>query len=177
MTQPSFVPITEADQVRPARQLKTPEAWSTNRPAELKIPRRPSGPGFGNPGPDQGFALSLAHRMVDRLELTTDESTHDAVAACALVAAKRAGAFGRAPSIYDVTFAFTLWGCLGDAPHDLVAERVAAFGSAAHDYFVQRQVVDRVPEATLRLTPEQVRASLADWRSLLDPAPVATAPG
>ncbi len=177
MTQPSFVPITEADQVRPARQLKTPEAWSPDRPSELTLPRRVAGSGFGNPGPDQGFALRLAHRMESRLELTPGESVEDAAVACALVGAKRAGAYGRAPSVYDVTFAFTLWGCLGGAPSELVAERVGAFKSAAHDYFVQRQVVDRVPETTLRLTPEQVAERLTDWSTLLLPAPLAATPG
>ena len=42
MTQPTFVPITEADQVRPARHLHVPEAWTTSRPAELRTPTAPA---------------------------------------------------------------------------------------------------------------------------------------
>ena len=35
MTQPSFVPIVEADQVRPALRLSTPGPWTPSRVAEI----------------------------------------------------------------------------------------------------------------------------------------------
>ena len=38
MTQPSFVPIIEADQVRPAYRLRTPLDWRQSRVAELRGP-------------------------------------------------------------------------------------------------------------------------------------------
>ena len=60
MTQPTFVPITEADQVRPARHLHVPEAWTASRPAELRTPTALQGTQRGTPGPDAGFALRLA---------------------------------------------------------------------------------------------------------------------
>lgn len=169
MTQPSFVPIAEADQVRPARRLHVPEAWSPQRPAEIRIPVRPSGPGMGTPGPDQGFALHLARRFADRLHRAEGESAEDAMVGGALLASRRAGLFGRAPSVHDLTVAFSLWSFLGVAPADLVAERRRAFLSASHDYDVQRGLVDRVPEASLRLTPAEVVARVAegDWRTLV----------
>ena len=36
MTQPSFVPIVEADQVRPAYSLQVPNIWTQSRPSELR---------------------------------------------------------------------------------------------------------------------------------------------
>ena len=69
MTQPSFVPVVEADQVRRAYQLQVPSIWTTSRPSELRGTRQPSGTFLGTPGPDQGFALKLARRFEDRLVL------------------------------------------------------------------------------------------------------------
>jgi hypothetical protein len=80
----------------------------------------------------------------------------------------RASLFGRAPVIHDLDLAFTLWGYLGDAPPELVAYRAPLFSGASHHYWDQRHIVDKVPEATLRMTPAQVRPKLSDWRSLLN---------
>ena len=169
MTQPSFVPITEADQVRPARRLKVPGPWSPVRPAELRIPSRPSGPRMGTPGPDQGFALHLAHRFGDRLVLTEGESEDDVLLGAALVASRRAALFGRAPCVHDLTVALSLWGFLASAPSELVDARREAFRGAAHDYVAQRALVDCVPEEALRLSPDTVAAWARDggWRELV----------
>ena len=43
MTQPSYVPIGEADQVRPAYRLRTPADWRQDRVAELLSPVHPHG--------------------------------------------------------------------------------------------------------------------------------------
>src|SRR6185437_2666680 len=99
MTQPSFVPITEADQVRPSLRLEVPGRWTTDRPAELRIPAQPAGPSMGTPGPDQGFALRLARRFEDRLQLVAGEDAHDIVVGVALVGSRRSALFGRAPSV------------------------------------------------------------------------------
>src|ERR1700689_3130259 len=139
MTQPSFVPIAEADQVRPSLQLEVPGPWSTNRPAELAVPRQPEGKGFGKPGPDQGFALRLARRFEDRLRLSASESAEDVIVGVAMLASRRAGLTGRAPCVYDVETALALFGFVSDAPADLVAERANRFRSVAHDYAVQRE--------------------------------------
>jgi hypothetical protein len=167
VTQPSFVPIGEADQVRPAYQLRVPNIWTQSRPSELKSAVRPTGRRLGSPGPDQGFALKLAHRFVDRLTLASGESAEDAVAGCTAVAMRRCATFGRAPAIYDLSFAFTLWGFLGGAPDDLVEFRGPLFRSASHHYLAQRAIADSVAEDTLRLTPEAVAERLGEWRQLL----------
>ncbi len=172
MTQPTFVPITEADQVRPARHLHVPEAWTTNRPAELKTPIAPRGRSVGTPGPDAGFALRLSQRFAHDLKLTEGEHEHDVLLGCALIAARRAALFGRGPSIYDVQVALGLWGFLvSDASEGLVTARRRAFSSVAHDYVAQRRLVDAIPEASLRLTPAETQVRLQVER-----VPVATVP-
>lgn len=153
--------------MRAAERLPAHAGWRQDRPAELTSPGVPTGHRFGTPGPDQGYGLTLAQRFVDRLEPAPGEHAEDAVAGCLGVGLRRAALFGRAPVIHDLDLAFTLFGYLGDAPADLVAFRVALIQGAAHSYWVQRDVADKVREETLRMTPAQVRAKLAEWRSML----------
>jgi hypothetical protein len=173
MTQPTFVPITEADQVRPARHLHVPEAWTTSRPAELRTPIAPKGRSVGTPGPDAGFALRLAGRFAHDLKLRDGENEHDALLGCALIAARRAALYGRGPSIYDVQVALALWGFLrDDVAEELVAVRRQAFSSVSHDYVAQRHLVEAIPEQSLRLTPAQAQGGL----QVRPPSPPATEP-
>ncbi len=169
MTQPSFVPIAEGDQVRGARQLRVPGPWSPDRPAELRTPVRRRGRRMGTPGPDQGFALRLARRFADRVRLSEGESADDVLTGAALLASRRAGLAGRAPSVHDLHVALSLWGFLDDAPAGLVAARRRAFSGAAHDYEVQRELVDAVPEASLRLVPDEIerRVRAGEWPALV----------
>ncbi len=156
MTQPTFVPIAEADQVRPARHLQVPGAWTTSRPAELTVPVRSRGRGTGTPGPDSGFALRLAKRFEHDLKLTEGESEHDVVLGVALIAAKRAALLGRGPCVHDVRVALDLWGLLDVVPAERAATRRAAFSGVGHDYVVQRALVDSIDEDTLRRSPDDV---------------------
>jgi hypothetical protein len=158
MTQPTFVPIAEPDQVRPARHLHVPGSWTQSRPAEVVGPVQRRGPSLGTPGPDSGFALRLAKRFEHELKLGGGESEHDVLLGVALVAAKRAALFGRAPSIYDVQLALNAWGFLDEAPQELVASRHTMFSSICHDYVAQRRLVDSVPDEVLRLSPDEARA-------------------
>jgi hypothetical protein len=160
MTQPTFVPISEADQVRPALHLDVPEAWTTDRPAELRTPIAYQGKSVGTPGTDAGFAQRLARRFADDLKLSEGEEEHDALSGVALIAARRAAGYGRAPSIYDVQLALALWGFLVDAPPELIAARHRAFASVSHDYVTQRALADSIPEASLRLSPAEAQARL-----------------
>jgi hypothetical protein len=158
MTQPTFVPIAEADQVRPARHLHVPGSWTPSRPAELRTPRRQPRAAEGTPGPDSGFALRLAHRFAHDLKLGEGESEHDVVLGVALIAAKRAALYGRAPCVYDVRHALMLWCFLDeDVPAELKQARRAAFSAISHDYVAQRELVDAVPDDVLRLSPDEAR--------------------
>ncbi len=76
---------------------------------------QPTGDQLGTPGPDQGYAFKLARHFADRLHpgrLDNDDVT----SGCVAIASKRAGLFGRAPVVYDLTAAFTMWGFLDPAP-------------------------------------------------------------
>ena len=167
MAQPDFVPLEGADRVRESERMPVAKPWTTDRPGEIKRLRPPQGEGFGVPGPDQGYGLVLARRFVDKLELAENEHADDAVTGCLGVALKRAALFGRAPVIYDFELAYTLWGFLGGAPRELVKYRRGLFEGASHHYSHQREIVDRVPPGTLRMTPAQVRQKLPDWKSLI----------
>ena len=169
MPQPDFVPMTRADEVREAERMPPPDRWVADRPAEAVVgDAPPRAKRFGTPGPDQGFGLKLARLLAPRLQLADHEHLDDAVAGCVGVGLKRAARFGRAPVIYDMELAYTLWGFLDDAPKDLVAFRGTVFPGAHHDYWVRRAIADRVREDTLALTPADVASRLTDWKSLID---------
>lgn len=170
MAQPDYVPLVPADRVRPAERLPPAERWVTDRPGEIPGLRQPDGAGFGNHGPDQGYALKLAKRFTDRLKLAEHEEVADVLAGATAVALKRASLFGRAPVIYDFEHVYTLFGLLGDAPKDLIDFRRELFAESAHHYWTQREIADLVPEATLRMPPAMVRERLKEWRGLLSHA-------
>ncbi len=168
MTQPSFVPITEADQVRPALRLEEPRPWVADRPAELRFPVRPGGRNLGTPGPDQGYALRLARRFADRLRLRQGEAEEDVIVGTALLASRRAALFGRAPAVQDIETALSLFAFLDDDPPEgLLDVRRLAFSSAGRDYSVQRALVDRVPEGVIRLSATDVAGRREDWAALV----------
>ena len=168
MTQPEYVPIAPGDRVRGIERLPVPRSWTPDRPAETAGGFQPTGRRLGAVGPDQGFALKLARQFTDRLQLADGEHAEDAVAGCVGVATKRSAIFGRAPVVYDLDHAFSLWGFLGGAPDELIAFRKPLFAGASHHYWEQRDIVDLVPEATLRLSHTAVHERVPVWRSLFD---------
>jgi hypothetical protein len=167
VTQPDYVPIAAPDRIRPIDRLPVPRSWRSTRPGEVLDPVPPKGRAFGSTGPDLGYGLKLARLLAPKIKVSEGEQVADAVAGCFAVGAKRAAMFGRAPVIFDMELAYTLWGFLGDAPADLVAFRKPLFMGAAHEYQEQRAIVDRVKESTLRMTVDQVKAGRRDWKSLL----------
>ncbi len=168
MTQPSYVPIIEADQVRGAYQLRTPLDWRQDRVAELLGAQHPRGRSIGVPGPNTGYALLVAEELyAEKVELSSGITAEDALTGAAAVGAARASLFGRAPVGKDVEMALVLFGFLGDAPADLVTWRASLFQAASHHYESQRRIVESVPEETLKLPPEAVRSRLGQWRTML----------
>ena len=155
------------DRVRPSSLLPAPGKWYLDRPGEQLDLEPPSGPRFGSTGPDLGYGLKLARLFKERVQLAKGESREDAVAGAFACGSKRAAFFGRAPVIYDMEWAFTLWGFLGGAPDDLIAWRQKLFRGAAEDYWDQREIVDAVKVETLKLTPAQMRERVTDWKELL----------
>jgi hypothetical protein len=171
MAAQEYVPVSPTERVRlPWRSPDhVPANWTLDRPAEVATGPQPAGPRLGSPGPDLGYALVLAERFKVRLHLLDREHPDDVVSGCVAIAMRRASGFGRAPVVHDLTIAFTIWGFLDAAPPaELVSWRRAAFAGAAHNYESRRAIVDRVPGATLAMTPALVEAAYpARWRELV----------
>ncbi len=172
MAAPKFVPIPPDDHPRTYESPDhVPDHWLPRRPAEL-AGRQPVAPQLGYQGPDQGYALVLAERLRDRLQLQPGEDPDDAIIGCLGVALRRASVFGRAPTIHDLTIAFTIWGFLdASPPAELVELRRRLFRGVRmvdHRYREGREIADRVPDATLRKSHQQVAAEYpARWRELV----------
>jgi hypothetical protein len=140
--------------------------WQADRPGDLDA-FSPRGPLFGTPGPDLGYALTLARRFASRLRLAEHEHRADADAVAAEIGMRRAAGMGRAPTAFDVEFGFTILGYLDDAPADLVAWRRPRVRGAAHDYRPRRLLVGAVRPEALELPIETLRSRVAsDWGSL-----------
>jgi len=147
-----------------------PESWKPGRKGEISG-LQPEGSRLGYQGPDQGYVLLLSECMRDKVLVQKGEHVEDALHGCVNIALKRASLFSRAPVIYDLDIALTIWGWLDpQPPADLVARRRELFEGVAHithHYGEGRLIADLVPESTLRLTPDQVRAAMpTSWRIL-----------
>ena len=168
MAQPDFVPLVPSDRIRPSSRLSTPGHWSQERPAELTTLRQPTGPRLGATGPDLGFGMKLAHRVAERAVLAEGEDRADVIAGCFACGTRRSSHFHRAPVIYDMEWAFTLWGFMPGAPADLVSFRRPLFAGVGHDYARGRALVDRVAADVVALTAAQVADRLVTWAKWLD---------
>ncbi len=147
-----------------------PDPWNPDRPGVVEG-LQPTGPRLGAQGPDQGFALTIANRLAPKLHLQGRERLDDAIRGCLGIALRRASLYSRAPVVHDLTIAFTIWGFFDERPPDeLIARRPQLFegvGNVNHHYAEGRAIADLVPEATLRMTPDEVRAAYpARWREL-----------
>jgi hypothetical protein len=172
MAAPEYVPVKPMDDVRTYESPpRRPGSWLATRPGDLRG-ENPHGDRFGNPGPDQGYALVLARRLSERLHLEAGEQEDDVVAGCVGVALKRASLLGRAPVIHDLTAAYTIWGYLdAKAPDELVALRRRAFDEVALPlhYTERHRIVAAVRDDGLRTLHTAIAdAHEADWRALLD---------
>lgn len=172
MGAPPYVPKKPATKVRsyssPPRRAGS---WRADRPGEL-TGRQPEGDRLGVPGPDAGYAISLAERFGDSLQLHAHEATSDVLAGAAAIAMKRAGLFGRGPIGTDVEVGLVVWGYLdANVDDELVSLRREWFEEihTRHFYMERRRVADAVLEELLLRTPDEIKAAYAtDWRTCLD---------
>lgn len=106
----------------PARRQRIP------RPGVITVPsEKPSGPGFGTPGPDTGWAL----RIIGQTGISEDTPALRKLLAALMGA--RAAHFGRAPMHEDLDVALALVG-LGDRrSEDLEARRARWVAVTAHE--------------------------------------------
>lgn len=157
MGAPEFVP-NKAN--RTVRSYSSPPrragSWQADRPGDLNT-RQPTGDRLGSPGPDQGYALTIAETFRDQLHLAPGEHAADAIAGSVAVALKRASLLGRAPVVHDVRIALTLWKYLdASAPADFVARRHAMFEECHNPHFYERLrvIADSVPPELLNQPTE-----------------------
>ena len=167
-----FVPERLEDEPRqepnlpPGVKMPAARSWVADRPGDLPA-GWPTGKLLGSPGPNVGYALTLANRVRDQLALAPHEHADDAIAVVAEIAMRRAALFGRAPVMPDVEFAMQILGYRGDAAPDFVAWRMRAVQGAHHGYYERRSLVDAIPVDVLRLVPTTLPAHLAEARDAL----------
>lgn len=166
-----FVPTPAAQQVRTyASAPWRPGSWMADRPGDLGGPQ-PEGTQLGSPGPDQGYALTLAETLRDELKLQKGEHAADAISGAAAVASKRSGLLGRAPVIHDVRVGLGVWGFLDvAAPKELVTLRSAMFADVHHPHqYLNRRLIADAVNADVLVQPHDVilSESAADWRSAI----------
>jgi hypothetical protein len=149
----------------PGVHLPAAQAWKADRPGDL-VAGQPTGNLLGRPGPNVGYAVTLAGRLRDSVQLAPHEHRADALAIIAELAMKRAASFGRAPTLADVETAALLLGYQGECDDSFAAWRRDLSHGADHDYGVRRAFVDAVPDGVLRLPPK-VPALLDEFRSEL----------
>jgi len=157
-------------------------SWRAERPGD-NASHLPTGGLVGSPGPNVGFALTLARRARDRFRLEPGEHADDATAVVAELAMKRAATFGRAPTTLDVDFATELLGYAGTAPADVRRWRPGLVRGATHEYVARRAIADSVSASVLRLSVTELPEHLANVRAAMeagvaaeihaDPAPTA----
>ena len=147
----------------PGVHIPAPQGWRADRPGDL-VAGQPTGTLLGRPGPNIGYALTLAARLQGSLQLAPHEHAADALAVIAELAMKRAASFGRAPTLPDLEVAAMLLGYLGDVDDAFAEWRSSAVRGADHEYAVRRTLVDAVPDAVLRMPPK-VPALLAECRA------------
>lgn len=166
MGAPDFVPLkVDCRQRSYSSAPRRPGSWLADRPGDLNS-RQPLGDGLGSPGPDQGYALTIAETFRDQLHLTPNEHAVDVIAGCVSVALKRASLFGRAPVVHDVRIAFTVWGYLdSSAPTELVEVRRPMFEECHHPHFYGRlrSIADAVPSDILAQSTDAALAACAGW--------------
>jgi len=119
---------------------------------------------MGRPGPNVGYAYTLAARARPRLRLSAHEHADDVIAVIAEIAGKRAALFGRAPVIGDIEVAVELLGYDGTADDSFVELRTRLTHDAAHDYTRRRELVDAAPESLLRLRGTALAERVTGWR-------------
>ncbi len=167
MAAPEFVPHKPAQRVRTYQSPpRHDDSWTADRPADL-VGGQPRGEHLGSPGPDQGFMLKLARQFEGTLVLESGEHERDALSGCVAIGLRRASLFGRAPVTHDLTLALTIWGYLSEAPRELVDLRKKLFEEVSHEhhYRERRDLVDMIPEGTLRMPHTAV--DVGQWRALI----------
>lgn len=153
MAQQPNIEFDPADRPRAVPRPDHARRWKpSDRPGMITAPSQvPRGEGFGNPGPDTGYALTL----IDRADIP-DRSKGLEKLLAALMGA-RASSFGRAPTHEDLEVALLLCG-IGEAlPEHLTDRRQRWVDATAHEKPPGRTALAEVGIDLLRTKPAAVR--------------------
>lgn len=151
----------------PGVSMPPARAWVADRPGDEVAFGQPTGRLFGTPGPNIGYAATLAHRLADRLALGPHEHLDDALAVVSELGMKRAASYGRAPVMADLESAALILGYLGGCDPDDTLWRIEATAGAAHEYQARRAICDAVDPAGLRRPVEDVSRHTLELRTQL----------
>ncbi len=126
--------------------------WRANRPGDFSGPGDvPSGPGFGTPGPDTGYALRLLSER--DMDLDADEDIGRVRTAAINLVSARAAHSGRAPSRTDIDAVLAILGLdesvSGTVRSALGADRRRWVAKAAHGAMYGRAMVAAVDKELL----------------------------
>lgn len=153
MAQQPNVELDASDRPRAVPSPDPARRWRpSDRPGVITAPDQvPHGEGFGTPGPDTGWALTL----IDRADIAQRSKGLDKVLSALMGA--RASSFGRAPTLEDLEVALTLCG-IGEALPEHLAERRARWVEAtSHEKPPGRMALAEVGIDLLRAKPSAVR--------------------
>lgn len=152
---PPFVPLPADRSLHSyVSSPRTRGSWAVHRPGDFEG-RQPLDDRLGTPGPDPGYALTLAERFRDQLKLPQGISADDAIAGAVSVALKRSGYYGRAPILADVRMGLETWGFLpgSEAAVDrsILELRAELFPNCHHPYHWEqlRAIADAIPIQSL----------------------------
>ena len=157
----------QAQNLAPGVRMPAAGPWLPDRPGDEVSFGQPHGRLFGEPGPNIGYAITLAHRLADRLTRAPNERLDDALAVVSELAMKRAASYGRAPVLADLEVGALLLGYLGGCDPDDAVWRAAAVDGAEHDYAVRRAICDAVDPDALRLHTGVVSGRAIELRAQL----------
>jgi len=159
MAQQPKIEVEAHSAIRKSVGTSAARSWRSGRPGDFSGPGDvPTGAGFGNPGPDTGYALRL---LKDRdLMIEADEDAERVRRTAVHLAGARAAAFGRAPTSHDIDVALAILGLdaaiTGTTRSALAADRKRWVGKAANGAKYGRQMVAKVDSELLAADPLEV---------------------
>jgi hypothetical protein len=162
----------QAQNLAPGVRLPAARPWRADRPGDLHG-GQPTGELLGTPGPNIGYAVTLAARARDRLTLASHEHAEDALAVVGEIAMKRAASYGRAPVMTDIECGMLVLGYQGGVDADFAKWRVVAVEGAAHEYPRRRAICDAVDLDALRLQPKALAPRIVEVRRAVQAAATA----
>ena len=165
MAQQPKIEVDPADVPRVGAEPQSPSAWRADRPGDFAGPADvPTGPGFGTPGPDTGYALKLL--AARELELDGDEDPGRVHRAAVHLISARASHYGRAPTAHDGDVALALLGLnsslTGTVGTALSIDRKKWVAKAANAAKYGRALVASVDEEMLISPVGDIVAQLQD---------------